>query len=142
MTTPFTPVAGPASESTVAVDLVRRGLFVAPVLIAVGAIGWGSDGALSVAFAIALVFANFLVAAAIITFSARLGLGVLMAAVLIGYLFRLGVLFAAVWLVKDASWMALVPFGLTLVVTHLGLLFWETRYVSASLAFPALKPKP
>jgi len=142
MSTPFTPVAGPASEATVAVDLVRRGLFVAPVLIAVGAIGWGSDGALSVAFAIALVFANFLVAAGIISFSARMGLGVLMAAVLLGYLFRLGVLFAAVWLVKDASWMALVPFGLTLVITHLGLLFWETRYVSASLAFPALKPKP
>jgi hypothetical protein len=141
MSTPFTPVAGPASESTVAVDLVRRGLYVAPALIAVGAIGWGADGALSVAFAVALVFANFLVAAGIITFSARLGLGVLMAAVLLGYLIRLGLLFVAVWLVKDASWMALVPFGLTLVVTHLGLLFWETRYVSASLAFPALKPK-
>jgi hypothetical protein len=28
----------------------------------------------------------------------------------------------------------------TLLVTHLGLLFWELRYVSASLAFPALKP--
>ena len=38
--------------------------------------------------------------------------------------------------------MALVPFGVTIIVTHLGLLFWETRYVSASLAFPALKPKP
>ena len=27
-----------------------------------------------------------------------------------------------------------------MIVTHLGLLFWETRYVSASLAFPGLKP--
>jgi hypothetical protein len=25
-------------------------------------------------------------------------------------------------------------------VASLGLLFWETRYVSASLAFPGLKP--
>ena len=32
--------------------------------------------------------------------------------------------------------------GVTLVVAHLGLLFWETRYVSASLAFPGLKPLP
>ena len=27
-----------------------------------------------------------------------------------------------------------------ILVTHLGLLFWELRYVSASLAFPGLKP--
>ena len=35
---------------------------------------------------------------------------------------------------------SLVPLGLTLIVTHLGLLFWELRYVSASLAYPGLKP--
>ena len=34
------------------------------------------------------------------------------------------------------------PLGATLVVSHLGLLLWETRYVSASLAFPGLKPSP
>ena len=32
------------------------------------------------------------------------------------------------------------PLGLTLIVTHLGLLIWETRHVSASLAYPGLKP--
>jgi hypothetical protein len=31
--------------------------------------------------------------------------------------------------------------GLTLVATHLGLLFWELRFISASLAFPGLKPE-
>ena len=30
--------------------------------------------------------------------------------------------------------------GICVLVTHLGLLFWELRYVSASLAFPGLKP--
>jgi hypothetical protein len=33
-----------------------------------------------------------------------------------------------------------VPLGITLVATHVGLLFWESRYVSLSLAFPGLKP--
>ena len=28
----------------------------------------------------------------------------------------------------------------SIIVTHLGLLLWETKYVSASLAFPGLKP--
>ena len=46
----------------------------------------------------------------------------------------------AVLLVKDAGWMELVPLCITIIVTHLGLLFWELRYVSASLAFPGLKP--
>jgi putative NIF3 family GTP cyclohydrolase 1 type 2 len=46
----------------------------------------------------------------------------------------------AVLVVRDAGWFAAVPLGLTLIVTHLGLLFWELKYVSASLAFPGLKP--
>jgi hypothetical protein len=30
--------------------------------------------------------------------------------------------------------------AVTVLLTHLGLLAWETRFVSASLAYPALKP--
>jgi hypothetical protein len=64
----------------------------------------------------------------------------MMAATLFGYLIRLGLIAVAVLLVKDASWVSLVPLGLTIIVTHLGLLVWELRYVAASLAFPGLKP--
>jgi hypothetical protein len=64
----------------------------------------------------------------------------MMAAVMFGYLARLALIGAAVILVRDASWVSLVPLGLTLIVTHLGLLFWELRYVSINLAFPGLKP--
>ncbi len=53
---------------------------------------------------------------------------------------RLSLIFAAVWLVKDQSWVAMVPLGVTIIVTHLGLLVWELRFISASLAFPGLKP--
>jgi hypothetical protein len=42
--------------------------------------------------------------------------------------------------VRHASWFSKGAFGLTIIVTHLGLLIWETRFVSASLAFPGLKP--
>jgi hypothetical protein len=45
-----------------------------------------------------------------------------------------------VFLVKDAGWVDLLALGVSILVTHLGLLFWELRYVSASLAFPGLKP--
>ena len=30
--------------------------------------------------------------------------------------------------------------GVTILVTQLGLLWWETRHVSLSLAYPGLKP--
>jgi hypothetical protein len=132
---------GPAPEQQLARDLARRALPVAPVFILVGAFGWGYAGALSAGYGVALVVANFLLAAALITWAGRISLGFLMGAVLGGYILRLGLLAAAVLLVRDASWVEPVPLGLTVVVTHLGLLIWETRYVSASLAFPVLKPR-
>jgi hypothetical protein len=83
---------------------------------------------------------NFVLSAALLAGTARISLALMMGAALFGYLVRLGLIFLAVLLVRDASWMALPALGLTLIVTHLGLLFWEIRYVSASLAFPGLKP--
>jgi hypothetical protein len=64
----------------------------------------------------------------------------MMAAVLFGYLIRLALIFLAVWLVKDASWISLPALGSTIIFTHLGLLFWEMKYVALSLAYPGLKP--
>jgi len=129
-----------APETEIAVDLVRRGLPVAPVLVLVGALVAGTDGALSAAFAVALVLGNFLFSASLTAGAARISLGMVMGAVLFGYLLRLALITAAVLAVKDMGWVHLPVLGLTLIVAHLGLLFWETRYVSASLAFPTLKP--
>jgi len=136
-----TRLDGPATERVVSHDLVRRGLFAAPVLLLVCGAIWGVDGMLSAAFAIALILLNFLFAAALITTTARISLGLMMGAVLFGYLIRLGLIFLAVMLVKDASWVNLTALGLSIIVTHLGLLFWELKYVSASLAYPDLKPR-
>ena len=46
-----------------------------------------------------------------------------------------------VWAVKDQPWIDLPALAVAVLVTHLGLLFWETRYVSANLAYPSHKPK-
>jgi hypothetical protein len=46
----------------------------------------------------------------------------------------------AVLLVKDAAWISLPALGATIIVTHLGLLLWELKYVAISLAHPGLKP--
>ena len=133
---------GPSPEVHVSTDMIKRGLIVAPLLIAICAVIWGGDGAWSAIYGIALVLANFAIAAAIISMAARISLGLMMGATLFGYLIRLGLIFLAVYLVKDASWISLPALGATIIVTHLGLLFWEMKYVALSLAHPGLKPAP
>jgi hypothetical protein len=136
------PVAGDAVELQVSSDMAKRGLIVAPLLILAGYLIWGSDGAWSTAYAIALVLVNFLLSALLIGWAARISLVVLMAATMFGYLFRLGLIFVAVFAVKDTTWISLPALGAAIIVTHLGLLVWELKYVSISLAYPGLKPSP
>ncbi len=135
-----TRVDGPAPEMAVSRDIIKRGVIVAPVLIALCGVIWGGDGAWSSAYAIAIVLANFALAAALVTFTAKISIGVMMGAVLFGYLIRLGLIFLAVWIVQDAAWISFPALGATIIVTHLGLLVWEMKHVSISLAHPGLKP--
>ena len=131
---------GPAVEPQVAFDMARRVLPAVPVLVLVAGLIWGLDGAASAAFAIGLVLANLAASAYLLATAARISLPLLMVAALGGFVVRLAVLTGVVIAVKDQPWVDLVALSLTLVVTHLGLLIWETRHISASLAFPALKP--
>lgn len=131
---------GPAPEVAVSTDMIKRGLIVAPLLIAVCGVIWGLDGVWSSAYGIAIVLANFALAAGSIAMAARISLGLMMAATLFGYLVRLALIFLAVWLVKDAAWISFPALGSTIIITHLGLLFWEMKYVALSLAHPGLKP--
>ena len=109
-------------------------------MIALCLVIWGLDGALSSAYGIAIVLANFALAARLISYTAPISLGLMMGAILFGYLVRLGLIFAAVWLVRDAAWISFPALGTTIIVTHLGLLVWELKYVAISLAYPGLKP--
>jgi hypothetical protein len=135
-----TRIDGPAPELDVSKDMSRRGIILAPLVIAVCAVIWGADGAWSSAYGVALVIVNFLVAAGIIAAMARISLAAMLGGVLFGYLLRLGLIFLAVWLVRDASWISLPALGATIIVTHLGLLVWELKYVALSLTYPGLKP--
>ena len=134
------PVAGDPVELQVSSDMVKRGLIAAPALILLGGLIWGTDGAWSTAYAIGLVLVNFLLSALLIGWAARISLAALMGATMFGYLFRLGLIFLAVFVVKDAGWISIPAVGAAIIVTHLGLLVWELRYVSISLAYPGLKP--
>ncbi len=136
------PRSAPAVERQVVTDMVRRGLPALPAVVLLAGLIWGMDGALSAAFAVALVIVNFLVSAGMLAWAARISLALLMGAALGGFVVRLALLTLAVLAVKDQPWVELVPLGLTLVVTHLGLLVWEARHLSLSLAFPGPRPAP
>jgi len=138
---PPTEVAPPV-ERQVAFDMGRRALFVAPAIIAIASIFWGVHGGISAAVGLALAVANLLLAAVMLSWAARVSLVVMAATALGGYILRLVLLTAVIFAIRHQPWVSWIPLSFTLVLTHLGLLIWETRYVSASLAYPALKPRP
>ncbi len=131
--------AGGAYERAVAVAMARRSLVVGPVAVGIGAAVWGWAGVWSVGLAVVLVVANFAVGAGIIAWGARYSPTVLAAAVLVGYLARLGVITAVVLPVRTSGWFETVPFASALILFHLGLLVWEARHIVKSLGLPALR---
>ena len=145
MTESASPLAraaeGQAPEVAVSRDLLRTGAMAAPVFLVVSGVIWGGDGVWSSAFALGLVLVNFAIAAALIAWSAPISLGLMMAVILFGYLVRLSSIAVAVILVADLGWVSVPALGATIIVAHLGLLFWELPYVAASLAFPGLRPR-
>jgi hypothetical protein len=127
-------------EREVVADMIRRSLVGLPVPVVVAGLVWGWKGALSASFALGLVLLNFFLSAAMLGRAARISLPVLMATALFGFFVRLGLVTALILAVQHQSWVEMVPLCITVIVAHLGLLVWETRHVSASLAFPGVAP--
>ncbi len=132
---------GPSPEAAIGRDIIRRGAMVAPLFIGLSALGWGANGAWSATYGLVLVLANYGLAAWLVAYTAKISYALMMGMTLFGYIIRLAIIAAAVYFVRDLGWVELVPMGVTIIVAHIGLLFWELRYVSLSLAYPGLKPK-
>jgi hypothetical protein len=127
-------------ESRIALDLARRAVLAAPILMVGVGLWRGFDAAAAVALALALIVANFLVAAAALGWAARTGPNLLMGVALFGFLARLALITAVGVGIKALNIVDWPVFCITLVAGYLGLLFWELRSVSLSLASPGLKP--
>ena len=130
----------PAVERELAFDIAKRGLIVSPVVIALCGLVFGWDGAWSAAIGLAIVIVNFLVAALIVDRASKVSPTAVGAASLAGYLLRLVVIVVALLLLRNQSWIDLPVLGFTLVGAQLGLLAWEARHVSLTLAAPGLRP--
>lgn len=130
----------PEVERELAFDMLKRGVWFAPAILLLATMIWGAQGASSSVVAIALVVVNLLLAAFALSWAAKVSLTAIMAVSLGGFAMRMGLVTAVLFAVRDAAWVDMTALGVTVMVTHLGLLFWELRFVSASLAFPGLKP--
>jgi hypothetical protein len=130
----------PEVEKAIAFDMLKRGVWAAPVVVLAAGLLRGTDGLASAAVAVAIVLVNLVLSALSLSWAAKVSAGALMAAALGGFLVRMMLVTAVVYVVRDASWIDLPTLAVAILVTHLGLLFWELRYVPASLAFPGLKP--
>jgi hypothetical protein len=129
----------PPVERDIAFDMVKRGLLIAPLVILAGSVrGW--HGVASAGIGVGIVLFNFLLAAAIMTRAAKMGPAAIGGAAMIGYVIRIAIVVAALMVLRHQSWIDLPTLGVVLLLTQLGLLFWETKYVSISLAAPGLRP--
>ena len=127
-------------ERRVALDLARHGLYIAPAVVLVAGVVRGGDGAASAALGLALAIANFVATAAGLGWAARRSPAVLMSVAFGGFIVRMAVLLGAMLLAEAVfGWVDVVVLGLTLFGTHLGLLFWELRSLSLTLAAPGLR---
>jgi hypothetical protein len=136
----LTPAAAPPVERELVVDIAKRGLLVAPAIIGVAAVARGGAGAVSAGIAVAIVVLNLAMSGATLSWAARTSLNLLMVAALGGFLLRMGLVVAVIALIRHESWVDLPTLAVTVLLTQLGLLFWESKYVSATLAYPGLKP--
>jgi hypothetical protein len=133
--------AQPQVERDIALDLVKHGLLIAPVVILVAGLVSGWDGTASAAIALGIVCLNFALAALSVGWAAKISPEMVGGVALGGYVVRLGLILCALVLLRHMSWIVLPWLGFTLVGAHLVLLFWEMRFVSMSLAAPGLRPR-
>lgn len=135
------PVAlteSPAAE--VALDLIRRGVIVMPIAVVASLLVGGPTAAAAVAIGMAIILGNFWVSAKILAWASTVSHGMVASTSISGYFIRSFLIAGLVWLLKDVSSVNLLWLVFSLVISHLGLLTWELRYVSTTIAHPGLKP--
>ena len=109
---------------------MARAVYVGPVLILIFGLTSGWEGAWSSALGVGVVVANFLLAGAILSISAKISLAVYHAAALFGFFLRLGLMVLTVVLIAQFVPIDRLAFGITAVVAYLVLLAWEAVAVS------------
>lgn len=135
----FNNIGGLPIEKNMASHMVKWGALASPALLAISYAIWSLRGLESSAYAVLLVLVNFFVTARALEYFGRISLSALMGAALGSFIFDLVLLTAAVIPLASAPWMNLWALGLTLIVTHLGLVVFEATTISSRTAYRGLR---
>ena len=112
--------------------MLKRGIVVAPLVIAALWIWQGSDFGLSVAVGVGMALANLWLAGRVIGGVAENRPQLLLAGAMVAFTLGLALLTAVALLLQAADLVTFKITGVALIVSHLGLVLWE-----AARAYPA-----
>ena len=119
-----------AVEAYIARNMVRRAVYVGPVLLALFWALRGAGGLAASAIGLAVVIGNFLLAGAMLSVAARISLSLYHATALFGFFLRLALITLTVLVVSRLYEVDRIALGITVVVAYLALLGWEAVAVA------------
>ncbi len=114
-------------ELDLAKSTVRRSVVVGPAIVLLAGLIWGWDGAWSAALGVAIVVGYYLITGYFLAMAARISFTAYYAAALLGFIVRLGLIAATMYLLANILPVDRVPLGVSVVVAYLALLVLEVR---------------
>ena len=112
-------------EAIISRNMVKRAIWVAPILIVVFGIIGGVAGAVAAGIGVAIVVVNFLIGGWILSTAAGVSLTLYHAAALFGFFIRLGLITLTMLLVASVTDIDRTAMGVSAVVSYLTLLSLE-----------------
>jgi hypothetical protein len=112
-------------EAIISRNMVKRAIWIAPILILVFGITGGVASAVAAGIGVAIVIANFLIGGWILSTAAGVSLTLYHAAALFGFFIRLGLITLTMLLVASVTDIDRTAMGVSAVVSYLALLSLE-----------------
>lgn len=114
-------------ELDLAKSTVRRSVVVGPVIVALAALIRGWDGAWSAALGVAIVVGYYLITGVFLSMAARISFAAYYAGALFGFIARLGLIAATMYLLANILPVDRVVLGVSVIVAYLALLILEVK---------------
>jgi len=114
-------------ELDLAKSTVRRAVVVGPIVVALATLVRGGDGAWSAALGVAIVIGYYLISGVFLAIAARISFAAYYAGALLGFVARLGLIAATMYLLASILPVDRVALGVSVVVAYLALLVLEVK---------------
>ena len=114
-------------ELDLAKSTVRRSVVVGPAIVLLAGLIWGWDGAWSAALGVAVVVGYYMITGVFLSMAARISFAAYYAAALLGFIVRLGLIAATMYLLANILPVDRLALGVSVVVAYLALLILEAK---------------